>query len=66
MQAELQTEVENLRLENRLIKSAWYDMTNRLQSNTVLLQRKSEAPRSWLGRQRAAVGGVGGGVGAVR
>jgi hypothetical protein len=31
-------------------------MTSRLQSNTVILQRKSEAPRSWLGKQRAAVG----------
>ncbi|KAF1961375.1 hypothetical protein CC80DRAFT_402281 [Byssothecium circinans] len=57
--AELQTEVENLRRENKLINSAWYDMTTRLQSNTVILQRKSEVPRSWLGKQRAAVGRVG-------
>ncbi|KAF2878429.1 hypothetical protein BDV95DRAFT_624881 [Massariosphaeria phaeospora] len=54
---ELQQEVENLRRENRLITSAWYDMTTRLQSNTVMLQRKSEAPKSWLGKQRAVVGG---------
>ncbi|PVI08640.1 hypothetical protein DM02DRAFT_608014 [Periconia macrospinosa] len=58
--AELQAEVENLRRENKLITSAWYDMTTRLQSNTVILQRKSEAPRSWLGKQRAAVGNNGG------
>lgn len=29
----------------------------RLQSNTVVLQRRSEAPKSWLGKQRVAVGG---------
>lgn len=58
--AELQQEVENLRRENKLITSAWYDMTTRLQSNTVILQRR-EAPKSWLGRQRGVVGGVGGG-----
>jgi protein HOOK3 len=54
---ELQQEVENLRRENKLITSAWYDMTMRLQSNTVVLQRRSEAPKSWLGKQRLAVGG---------
>lgn len=58
-QAELQEEVENLRRENQLITSAWYDMTSRLQSNTVILQRRSEAPKSWLGKQRVAVGGAG-------
>jgi len=57
--AELQEEVENLRRENQLIKSAWYDVTSRLQSNTVILQRRSEAPKGWLGKQRAAVGGAG-------
>jgi protein HOOK3 len=56
-QVELQQEVENLRRENALITSAWYDMTTRLQSNTVILQRRSEAPKGWLGKQRAAVGG---------
>jgi protein HOOK3 len=56
-QVELQQEVENLRRENKLITSAWYDMTMRLQSNTVVLQRRSEAPKSWLGKQRLAVGG---------
>jgi protein HOOK3 len=54
-QAELQQEVENLKRENKLITSAWYDMTTRLQSNTVILQRK-EAPRSWLGKQRNLLG----------
>tara|TARA_R110002003_G_scaffold1048_18_gene22322 strand:+ start:7748 stop:8101 length:354 start_codon:yes stop_codon:yes gene_type:complete len=57
-QAELQQELENLRRENDLIASAWYDMTSRLQSNTVILQRRAEAPKSWLGKQRVAVGGA--------
>lgn len=60
--AELKQEVENLRRENQLITSAWYDMTSRLQSNTVILQRRSDAPKGWLGKQRVAVGGGGNGV----
>lgn len=56
-QMELQQEVENLRRENALVKSMWYDMNSRLLSNTVILQRRSEAPKGWLGKQRAAVGG---------
>ena len=39
--------------------SAWYDMTSRLQTNTVVLHRKSEVPKSWLGKQRMVVGGSG-------
>jgi hypothetical protein len=35
----------------------WYDMNQRLLSNTVILQRRSEAPKGWLGKQRAVVGG---------
>jgi protein HOOK3 len=57
-QVELQQEVENLRRENALILSAWYDQNTRLQSNTVILQRRSEAPKGWLGKQRTAVGGT--------
>ncbi|CAG5154179.1 uncharacterized protein ALTATR162_LOCUS3499 [Alternaria atra] len=56
-QVELQQEVENLRRENALVKSMWYDMNQRLLSNTVILQRRSEAPKGWLGKQRAVVGG---------
>ena len=58
----MQQELVNLRRENKLITSAWYDMTCRLQSNTVMLQRRSEAPKSWLGRQRAVVGSAGSSV----
>lgn len=56
---ETQQELLNLRRENKLITSAWYDLTCRLQSNTVVLQRRSEAPKSWLAHQRAVVGGAG-------
>lgn len=54
--------------------SAWYDMANRLQSNTVVLQRtKTEMPKSWLGRQRmeasrgiaAGLGGIGASVSVI-
>ena len=51
-----QTELETLQRENKLITSAWFDLTCRLQSNTVLLSRRQqEPPKSWLGRQRLAV-----------
>lgn len=56
VQAELFQELENLRRENKLMTSAWYDMTMRLQSNTVILQRK-ETPKSWLGKQRSVLNG---------
>ena len=56
----LQHHIANLERENKLIASAWYDITSRLQSNTVILSRRAEPPKSWLGRQRIAVGQVGG------
>lgn len=56
IQDEMKQLVENLQRENKLIASAWYDVNNRLQSNTVVLQRRSDQPRSWIGRQRVAVG----------
>jgi hypothetical protein len=56
----LNLRITNLERENKLVASAWYDITSRLQSNTVILSRRAEPPRSWLGRQRAAVGQVGG------
>ena len=55
---EAKEQIEILKRENKLMASAWYDLTGRLQSNTVLLTRRSEAPRSWLGRQRGVVGGL--------
>lgn len=59
----LQEQLTNLLHENKLITSAWYDLTCRLQSNTVMLARRQEPPKSWLGRQRVTVNAVGGTVG---
>ncbi|EPS38951.1 hypothetical protein H072_7283 [Dactylellina haptotyla CBS 200.50] len=46
---------EILMKEVDLMTSAWYDITSRLQSNTVTLGRRKDAPVSWLGKQRHAV-----------
>jgi len=55
--------MEQLRLENRLVASAWYDLAGRLGSNTVSVGRRREDPKSWLGKQRRLVGlGINGGV----
>lgn len=51
----LETKLRNLQRENALMSTAWYDLTSRLQSNHVVLQRRSEAPRSWIGKQRQMV-----------
>ncbi|KAI9048119.1 hypothetical protein LZ554_007914 [Drepanopeziza brunnea f. sp. 'monogermtubi'] len=47
--------IKNLTRENTLIATAWYDLTSRLQSNHVVLQRRQEAPKSWLNKQRQMV-----------
>ncbi|KAJ4306833.1 hypothetical protein N0V88_000204 [Collariella sp. IMI 366227] len=44
--------INRLQRENALITTAWYDLTSRLQSNHVVLQRRHDAPRSWLNKQR--------------
>ncbi|KAF4544484.1 Microtubule binding protein [Lasiodiplodia theobromae] len=64
---DVQKELQALQRENKLIMSAWYDMANRLQSNTVVLQRtKTETPKSWLGRQRMeASRGIAAGLGGI-
>jgi hypothetical protein len=54
-ESEMDKELDQLQRENKLIASAWYDLTCRLQSNTVLLARRAEGGRSWLGRMRTAV-----------
>ena len=48
-------ELENLQRENALMTTAWYDLSSRLQMNTMALQRRNEQPRSWLGKQRVLV-----------
>ncbi|KAM3469372.1 hypothetical protein MY8738_010116 [Beauveria namnaoensis] len=49
--------IKNLQRENALIATAWYDLTSRLQSNHVVLQRRHDAPKSWLNKQRQMVHG---------
>ncbi|KUI58645.1 Girdin [Cytospora mali] len=48
--------INNLKRENAMISTAWYDLTSRLQSNHVVLQRKDQ-PKSWLNKQRQMVNG---------
>ncbi|KAI9730519.1 MAG: hypothetical protein M1834_005760 [Cirrosporium novae-zelandiae] len=45
-------ELRNLQRENALIVSAWYDLTTRIQSNNVTVQRFKYEPRSFLHKQR--------------
>ncbi|CAK7210410.1 hypothetical protein SCUCBS95973_000774 [Sporothrix curviconia] len=47
--------IKNLQRENAMIATAWYDLTSRLQSNHVVLQRRQDAPKSWLNKQRQMV-----------
>ncbi|KAI9898187.1 hypothetical protein N3K66_006547 [Trichothecium roseum] len=47
--------ISNLQRENALMATAWHDLTNRLQSNHVVLQRRHNAPKSWLHKQRQMV-----------
>ncbi|KAK8107260.1 HOOK protein [Apiospora kogelbergensis] len=49
--------IKNLQRENAMIATAWYDLTSRLQSNHVVLQRRGDAPKSWLNKQRQMVNG---------
>ncbi len=57
--ASSQTEVAALRRELRLMSSAWYDMTSRLQSGNVVLQRRPDPPKSFIARQRIIVNSSG-------
>lgn len=47
--------IKNLQRENSMITTAWYDITSRLQSNHVILQRRHDQPKSWLHKQRQLV-----------
>ncbi|KAI1213651.1 uncharacterized protein F4807DRAFT_408578 [Annulohypoxylon truncatum] len=47
--------IKNLQRENAMIATAWYDLTSRLQSNHVVLQRRHDVPKSWLNKQRQLV-----------
>ncbi len=50
--------LKNLQRENAMIATAWYDLTSRLQSNHVVLQRRQDMPKSWLNKQRQMVNGM--------
>ncbi|KAK0390008.1 hypothetical protein NLU13_3581 [Sarocladium strictum] len=47
--------IKNLRRENALMATAWHDLTSRLQSNHVVLQRRPATPKSWLNKSRQMV-----------
>lgn len=46
----------SLQRENHLMATAWYDLSSRLQNNSVSLGRRRLEPKSWIGKQRALVG----------
>jgi len=50
-----QEELDVLERENKLLATAWFDQASRLQMNSVVLLRRSDAPSSWLNKQRNAV-----------
>ncbi|KAB8339263.1 hypothetical protein FH972_022196 [Carpinus fangiana] len=43
---------ENIQRELQLMTTAWYDVTSRMQSDAVVVQRRGDAPKSFLHRQR--------------
>ncbi|KAK3672919.1 hypothetical protein LTR78_007272 [Recurvomyces mirabilis] len=45
-----------LQKENRLMTSAWYDLSNRIQQQGVSVGRRRYEPKSWIGKQRQLVG----------
>lgn len=49
--------IKNLQQENNKITTAWYDLSSRLQSNHVVLQRRHDVPKSWLNKQRQMING---------
>ncbi|OBT47842.1 hypothetical protein VE00_01470 [Pseudogymnoascus sp. WSF 3629] len=55
----LERENDNLKRECSMMTMAWYDLSSRVQSNTVMLQRRSEVSKSWINKQRRAVNPTG-------
>jgi protein HOOK3 len=54
--AALTPDMATLQRENKLMASAWHDVTSRLQNNGVSLSRRKQEPKSWIAKQRALVG----------
>ncbi|KAL8949207.1 MAG: hypothetical protein Q9183_007624, partial [Haloplaca sp. 2 TL-2023] len=50
---------DNLKREQKLMASAFMDQSSRIQYVGTTVQRRSEQPSSWLGRQRRIVDGAG-------
>ncbi|KFA53292.1 hypothetical protein S40293_04696 [Stachybotrys chartarum IBT 40293] len=57
LRAETEQTIKNLQRENSLMATAWYDLTTRLQSNNVGLQRRPEPFRGFVNKQRQMVNG---------
>jgi protein HOOK3 len=57
LKAAYEAEKKTLQRENVMITAAWYDLTNRLQSNHVVVQRRQDSQKSWLKKQRQMVVG---------
>lgn len=55
MQRRKKEEVELLDRENLLMATAYHDQASRLQMNSVVLLRRSDAQASWLNQQRVAL-----------
>jgi protein HOOK3 len=49
-------DVVALQRENRLMATAWYDLSSRLHNNGMSLGRRRQEPKSWIGKQRSLVG----------
>ncbi|KAK4580347.1 hypothetical protein LTR86_000550 [Recurvomyces mirabilis] len=45
-----------LQRENRLMTSAWYDLSSRIQQQGVSVGRRRYEPKSWIGKQRQLIG----------
>ncbi|KAI9845643.1 MAG: hypothetical protein M1837_004617 [Sclerophora amabilis] len=50
-------ELANLQRETSLMATAWYNLSSRLQMPNVVVQRRSEAPKSWMNKQRQLLNG---------
>jgi hypothetical protein len=55
----MEQELTNMKRENSLMVTAWYDLTSRLQMDNVGLQRRQDVPKSWMNKQRQAVNAFG-------
>ncbi len=54
-----------LQRENRLMSTAWHELSSRLQYSGVSLAKRRYEPKSWIGKQRALVGPGTGGVSCI-